>query len=88
MTKRANCKACSNLIHGVKTRKAVPHTCSKEEQTRVRELVKTKVIIESGYAGVIPNGNIVDRREYSEAIPIPANPLFNTPEPKEIKRKK
>lgn len=47
-------------------------------------LARTKVIIESGYAGVMPNGNIVDRREYSKAVPIPENPLFNTPKPKRI----
>lgn len=45
-------------------------------------LLKTIQIIQAGYGGVMPNGNIVDRREIPSAIPIPANPLMGTPEPK------
>jgi hypothetical protein len=41
-------------------------------------------INKSGYAGVLPNGNIVDRRKHPEAIPVQRNPLFGTPDPKEI----
>jgi hypothetical protein len=41
-------------------------------------------VIKSGYAGVLPNGNIVDRREHPKAIAIPANPLFGTPKPQEV----
>lgn len=40
--------------------------------------------IQEGYGGVLPNGNVVDRRIYPDAIPIPANTLFGTPEPKQV----
>lgn len=56
------------------------------ERARLAELNKTLDVIKNGYAGVMPNGNIVDRREHPEAMPIPANPLFNTPEPKQVKK--
>jgi len=54
------------------------------EATRLEHFTKIKVIIESGYAGVMPNGNIVDRRVEKSAIPIPANSMFGTPEPKPL----
>lgn len=92
MTKRAYCKACSNAKHGVKTPRAVAHTCGKtlceivndkkEETKREESLLATMEIIKTGYAGVMPNGHIVDRRIHPEAVPIPENPLFNTPKPK------
>lgn len=90
MTKRTYCRACSNSNHGVKTPRSVPHTCGKsqdqiiEDKKRLESLLHIKTIIESGYAGVLPNGNIVDRREHPTAIPIQENSLFNTPKPKEI----
>jgi hypothetical protein len=84
MDKKHFCQACSNLIHGVKTRKSISHTCSKEQKARTLDLVNTTKIIESGYAGVLSNGNIVDRREHPEATPIQENSLFNTPKPKKI----
>jgi hypothetical protein len=62
-----------------------PHddACRKANE-RLREFNKIKSIIESGYAGVLGNGNIVDRREHPTAIPIPKNSMFNTPEPKDV----
>jgi hypothetical protein len=47
-------------------------------------LEKVHAAIHSGYAGVMSNGNIVDRREYPEAVPIPRNDLLDVPEPKQI----
>lgn len=41
-------------------------------------------LIKSGYGGCLPNGNIVDRREYPTAIPLQENELLGTPKPKEI----
>jgi hypothetical protein len=32
MTKKANCKACTNIRFGVKTRIAVPHSCGKTDE--------------------------------------------------------
>jgi len=43
---------------------------------------KTREIILSGFAGVLSNGNIVDRRERPDAIPIPENKMFGNPKPK------
>jgi hypothetical protein len=42
---------------------------------------QTLSIIKSGYAGVMPNGNIVDRREHPEAVAVPENTLLGVPEP-------
>lgn len=41
-----------------------------------------------GFAGVLPNGNLVDRREHPEAIPIAYNPMFNIPYPKPLPNEK
>lgn len=49
-----------------------------------KELMKTKEILQSGYGGILPNGNIVDRRKFPKAIPCQENELFNTPKPKKI----
>ena len=38
-------------------------------------------INKSGYAGLMPNGNIVDRRKYPDAIPIQENKSLNIPKP-------
>ena len=38
-------------------------------------------VVKSGYGGVMPNGNIVDRREHPEAVPIMGNPWLGIPEP-------
>ena len=50
---------------------------SKEGLVKIYELNK------SGYAGCNRSGNIVDRREFPDAVPVQANSLFNIPEPKE-----
>lgn len=39
----------------------------------------------SGFAGCMPNGNIVDRRYFPEATPIRENKLFGIEKPKRIK---
>lgn len=46
-----------------------------------------KDLIKSGYAGILNNGKIVDRRNHPQAIPIPANELFKIPEPKKLEKK-
>lgn len=38
----------------------------------------------SGYAGILSNGNIVDRREFPEAIPVQKSSVFGTVEPKDL----
>lgn len=60
----------------VSSAKAVP------DAVKLKALLETKKVIESGWAGILPTGMIVDRRIHPSAIPIQANPLFNTPKPK------
>jgi len=55
-----------------------------KNQEQVDALMKIKEINKSGYAGILPNGNIVDRREHPTAVPIQKNPMFGIPEPKEL----
>lgn len=50
-----------------------------------KQLKFIKEVIQQGYAGTLPSGMLVDRREHPEAIPIQKNSLLGTPEPKEIK---
>jgi len=54
------------------------------DEERLKELLKTLEINKSGYAGILPNGNIVDRREHPSATPIKENPLFGVPKPKKL----
>lgn len=62
---------------------------SEETKKIVREkgredLIKVMEINDSGYAGVLPNGNIVDRREHPKAIPVQKNTMLGIPEPKPL----
>lgn len=41
-----------------------------------QDLIDIWYINASGYAGILSNGNIVDRRIHAEAIPVPENPMF------------
>lgn len=56
----------------------------KNDQERLKMLLEIQELNKSGYAGILPNGNIVDRRKFPEAIPIQENPLFNVAKPKDI----
>lgn len=47
---------------------------------------KMAALVSSGYAGVLSDGKIVDRREYPNAIPIQANTMFNVPKPKRVEK--
>ncbi len=48
------------------------------------DLIKIHEINESGYAGIMPNGNIVDRREFPSAIPVQENKMLNIPKSKKL----
>ena len=50
------------------------------------DMIKIMEINDSGYAGVMPNGNIVDRREHPEAIPVQENKMMGIPKPKPVDR--
>jgi ribosomal protein L34E len=32
MSKKDNCQACTFMLHGVKTRKSIPHTCGRTNE--------------------------------------------------------
>ena len=53
------------------------HDAGREDLIRIHE------INQSGYAGCARNGNIVDRREHPEAVPVPENKLLGIPPAKE-----
>ena len=62
----------------------------KETKQKLRDagredLIEIFKINKSGYAGVLSNGNIVDRRKHPEAIPVQENKLLEIPKPKKIK---
>lgn len=46
------------------------------------DLIKTYYILKSGYAGINSKGNILDRREHKNLVPIPGNDV--NPEPKGV----
>lgn len=48
---------------------------------KLHEFERTQEIIKSGFAGTLPNGNIVDRRTHPNAIPVQENSLLGTPKP-------
>lgn len=56
----------------------------EENENHIKELYETVDLIKSGYAGILSNGNIVDRRKFPEAYVIHENPLFGCPKPKDI----
>ena len=62
-------------------------TC-EQAQKRVDSLLEGIKISQSGYGGVLPSGQIVDRREYPTATPIQENSLFGTPKPLPINKNK
>lgn len=54
---------------------------TREEKDAWRKVRREKwVISQSGYGGLLPNGEVVDRREYPQAVPIPWGPIFSMPE--------
>ena len=50
------------------------------------DLIETMDINDSGYAGILANGNIVSRLQYPSAIPIPENSMMGLPKPKRLKK--
>lgn len=56
----------------------------KLQEAKRYDLIVIAYINESGYAGCMPNGNIVDRRFYPEAVPVAKNSMFGIPGQKQI----
>ncbi len=61
----------------------IEETCAQVSE-RVKLLLKGIEISKSGYAGILPNGNIVNRREFPKAFPVEENKMFGIPKPKKI----
>jgi hypothetical protein len=62
---------------------------TEEVKTRLKaagreDLIKAMEINDSGFAGVTKTGQIVDRREYPDATPVPENELLGIPKPKPL----
>jgi len=53
----------------------------KETQEHSDWLTKVR---DSGYLGILQSGQLCDRREHPEAIPVQENSFFKTPKPKEV----
>ena len=49
-----------------------------------KDFIEVHEINLSGYAGINPNGNIVDRRKFPNAVPVQKNDMLNIPEPKKL----
>ena len=54
----------------------------KLENLKAYEALWFELLNASGFAGVLPDGRIVDRRYYPEATPIQKNSIFGTSKPK------
>lgn len=48
------------------------------------DLVEIYDINQSGYAGILSDGSIVDRRKFHAAIPVQANSMLGIPPPKPL----
>ncbi len=53
MSRKAHCQACTFMIHGVKTRKSIPHTCGRttkelRELKESYEIRRNKSVTETG----------------------------------------
>lgn len=55
-------------------------TCEQLAE-RVKVLMAGIELSKSGYAGVLSTGQIVDRREFPNAIPMQENSMFGIPKP-------
>jgi hypothetical protein len=54
---------------------------AKKRLECLAQLLKGLEISKSGWGGLLANGQIVDRREHPEAIPIARNSMLGIPEP-------
>jgi hypothetical protein len=55
-----------------------------EKVEKLKRLLEIVELNETGYAGILPNGNIVDRRKFPTAIPIQENKMFRVAKPKPL----
>ena len=57
---------------------------SQEDNPKVYQALWLDLLNASGWAGVLPNGNLVDRRYFPEATPVQENSMFGINKPKEV----
>lgn len=59
---------------------------TEEERKKLflEEFHKHQKVKAEGYAGILPNGNLVDRREHPEAMPLAENSYLGIPKPKPL----
>jgi hypothetical protein len=55
------------------------------KERRKADLLALVKAIKSGYSGVLPTGEVVDRRKRPEAMPVPRNTLLGAPTPKKVR---
>lgn len=58
---------------------------TNEQEQRKLKLIESIELTKTGYAGIDQQGNKVDRRKFSNAVPLQYNPSLGIPYPKEIK---
>lgn len=56
----------------------------KLKNAKAYEALWIELLNASGFAGIMPNGEIVDRRYYDEAKPINENSLLGISKPKSV----
>jgi hypothetical protein len=54
----------------------------KLQEAKRYDLILIAYINESGYAGILSTGEIVDRRYFPEAMPVQENKMLGIPKPK------
>jgi hypothetical protein len=59
---------------------------NKSKKEILKEAQKIIELNKSGYAGITATGQIVDRREFPNAIPVQENSLFGVVKPKKINK--
>ena len=52
--------------------------------TREQQIRQLLHLSKTGYAGVMPDGSIVDRRKHPNAIAMDKNTMLGVPEPKRV----
>ncbi len=65
-----------------------PYPDKLSDAERERLLRETIDATLSGYGGMLPNGNLVDRRKFPYALPLKANTLLGVPESKPVTKDK
>lgn len=60
------------------------HQNETDQAERGKRLEEMGALAESGYGGIDKNLNIVDRREFPDAIPFPFSRFMGTPQPKKV----